>query len=57
MIKKKLSKSPTPIGWVDYLDIWTESNKSKFPELDFFGLLVSRLHMPLPFKRSCAQFF
>ena len=33
--QKSLSKSPTLIGWVDYLDIWAESNLSKFQLLDF----------------------
>ena len=35
MNKKSQSKSPTPIGWVDYLDYWIESNFSKNMHLDY----------------------
>jgi len=35
MNKNWQSKSPTPIGWVDYLDIWAKSKISKNCNLDF----------------------
>jgi hypothetical protein len=34
MNKNLQSKSPTPIGWVDYLDIWAKSNNFKNCNLD-----------------------
>ena len=39
MNKNWESKSPTPIGWVDYLDIWAKTKKSKFNDLDFLDSL------------------
>ena len=39
MTKKSQSKSPTPIGWVDYLDIWTKTKNSKYFDLDFLDIL------------------
>ncbi len=35
MNTKNQSKSPTPIGWVDYLDIWAQTKNSKNHDLDF----------------------
>ncbi len=34
-MKKSQSKSPTPIGWVDYLDSWAESKIANLVRLDF----------------------
>ena len=39
MNKNLQSKSPTPIGWVDYLDIWAKTKKSKYNDLDFLDIL------------------
>ena len=39
MNTKNQSKSPTPIGWVDYLDIWAKSKISKTRDLDFLDIL------------------
>ena len=39
MTKKTQSKSPTPIGWVDYLDIWAKAKNSKNYDLDFLDPL------------------
>ena len=39
MTKKSQSKSPTPIGWVDYLDIWAKTKISKNHDLDFLDSL------------------
>jgi hypothetical protein len=39
MKKKSQSKSPTPIGWVDYLDIWAKAKNSKNYDLDFLDSL------------------
>ena len=34
-MKKMQSKSPTLIGWLDYLDSWAESNLPKLRLLDY----------------------
>lgn len=41
MNKKSQSKSPTPIGWVDYLDYWAESKFSKNMHLDYLDSCTS----------------
>ena len=40
MNKKSQSKSPTPIGWVDYLDYWAESKFSKNMYLDYLDSYI-----------------
>jgi len=49
MNKKSQSKSPTPIGWVDYLDYLAESKFSKNMRLDY---LDSCINHPLEQFRS-----
>ena len=39
MIKKSSPISPTPIGWVDYLDIWAKTKNSKYFDLDILDSL------------------
>ena len=46
-MKKIQSKSPTPIGWVDYLDIWTKSKKSKNCNLDILDSSSNMMRLPL----------
>jgi hypothetical protein len=41
MNKKSQSKSPTPIGWVDYLDYWAESKFSKNMHLDYLDSCIN----------------
>ena len=44
-MKKNLqSKSPNPIGLLDYFDIWAASRKSKKAVLDFFDSLSPPPH-------------
>jgi len=39
------SKSPTPIGWVDYLDIWAKSKTSKKCHLDLLDFSSNYLNV------------
>ena len=56
MTKKCQSKSPTLIGWVDYLDIWAKSKVSKNCSLDILDTPLKLHARVLPYKRSSASF-
>jgi hypothetical protein len=55
-MKKNLqSKSPNPIGLLDYFDIWAASRKSKKAVLDFFDSLSPPLTPWMELSRSMGR--